>query len=613
MDGRTTTFRRALALSAGLIATAVLVASPPGAATSAPEFKPLAAPQRIVDTRAGGETADGKDEGKGLLRADGVYVVEVAGRAGVDPGAVAATLNVTAVAGGAAGHLTVYPCDQKRPTASNVNYAANAVVPNAVFTSLDSKGRTCIHTHADVHLVVDVNGWMPAGVFEPLPKPLRYADTRPGAETADSKQQGTGKVGAGQTVRVDVAGRLGIDKDAAAVVLNVTVVEPDGPGHFTVYPCGAKRPTASNLNYAAGQVVANSAVAPLDHTGSVCVFTHAAAHVIVDVSGSLTSVFVGLDAPARLVDSRSGSETIDGDVQADGFRRKGTTLQFPVAGRAKIPAGATAVALTVTAVAPAEPGYLTLYPRNAKQPHASNVNYMGGNVVANTVIAGIGGGGMVCLFTSADTEVIVDVAGYFVGNEPTDSGKDCEFEFPVRSMWDGYPVGEYHLRPGRYISPTPASSKVWCETKRRSHRDFMPVNATNILYGHGVAVEGPIIVDVKNIERWVDFSLIWGTDSVRPCAPLRPWVAPKGTPTPKTTFGAGDYVVGVDIEPGTYSATSLPMTGGCVIQRVSSFDGASSSTIERIPPHGEFPTTVKVVIKRSDLGVRVSNTCTTFK
>ena len=122
---------------------------------------------------------------------------------------------------------------------------------------------------------------------------------------------------------------------------------------------------------------------------------------------------------------------------------------------------------------------------------------------------------------------------------------------------------------------------------------------------HGLLDLGDVGLDRDGIDGLVPHR------NVARCAPLRPWVAPKGTP--KSTFGPGDHVVGVDIEPGTYSATSIPMTGGCVIRRVSSFDGATSSTLERIPPLGQFPTTVMVVIKPTDVGVRVSNTCTTFK
>ena len=91
-------------------------------------------------------------------------------------------------------------------------------------------------------------------------------------------------------------------------MLNVTVTDPEGPGFFTVYPCDQTRPTASNLNYVPGAIVANSAVAKLDPQGNVCVFSKARANVIVDVAGTLPdSTFVPLAAPLRLVDSRPGA------------------------------------------------------------------------------------------------------------------------------------------------------------------------------------------------------------------------------------------------------------------------------------------------------------------
>ena len=63
--------------------------------------------------------------------------------------------------------------------------------------------------------------------------------------------------------------------------------QPSGPGFVTVFPCGGGAPLASNLNYAAGQVVANVATSPVAD-GAVCVFTWAATHVIVDFSGYFT-------------------------------------------------------------------------------------------------------------------------------------------------------------------------------------------------------------------------------------------------------------------------------------------------------------------------------------
>ena len=45
-------------------------------------------------------------------------------------------------------------------------------------------------------------------------------------------------------------------------------------------------PNASNLNYVAGQAIANTAIATLSSTGSICVFSSATTHLIIDVSGA---------------------------------------------------------------------------------------------------------------------------------------------------------------------------------------------------------------------------------------------------------------------------------------------------------------------------------------
>ena len=48
----------------------------------------------------------------------------------------------------------------------------------------------------------------------------------------------------------------GVPLDATAVVLNVTVDGPEGSGFVTVFPCGGLLPLASNVNFVAGQTVA---------------------------------------------------------------------------------------------------------------------------------------------------------------------------------------------------------------------------------------------------------------------------------------------------------------------------------------------------------------------
>jgi hypothetical protein len=120
------------------------------------------------------------------------------------------------------------------------------------------------------------------------PTLVRFADTRPGWVAADELFYGTGPVPAGGVVQVQIAGRGCVAVGAKAVVANVTLVNAAAAGFATVYPCGTV-PDASTANYrgATNEAVANEVIAKLSPTGSICVYTNAAANVLVDVVGHL--------------------------------------------------------------------------------------------------------------------------------------------------------------------------------------------------------------------------------------------------------------------------------------------------------------------------------------
>jgi SpoIID/LytB domain protein len=254
-------------------------------------------PLRIVDTRSG------QGAPLGRLPAGHVLRVPVAGIGGVpSTGASAVALNVTAVEPTGWGFFTVWPCGSPMPLdASHVNFvAAGAVEPNSVLAPIDSTGEVCIWTYADSHVLVDINGWFTSG-FEGR-APDRIVDTREGRGAP------LGRLGAGQTLRVPVSGVGDVPATGvSAVALNVTAAETDGWGFFTVWPCGSPMPPdASHVNFIrAGAVEPNSVLVPVDSTGEVCIWTFAAAHVLVDVNGWFTSGFEGR-APRRFVDTRSG-------------------------------------------------------------------------------------------------------------------------------------------------------------------------------------------------------------------------------------------------------------------------------------------------------------------
>ncbi|MEQ8437278.1 MAG: hypothetical protein RIB65_07270 [Ilumatobacter fluminis] len=248
--------------------------------------------------------------------------------------------------------------------------------------------------------------------------PGRLMDTRQGssATTVDGQYQGAGRVGARSTTELRVTGRAGVPSDAGAVMLNVTAVDPDRAGHLTVFPCGSPMPTASNLNFTAGQVVPNTVLVKVGTGGNVCIYAHASMHLVVDVNGSYEAGS-GFDplVPARLLETRSGAvnTTVDGRFQRTGRVGAGSITQLEVAGRGGVAADAAAVSLNVTVVGPDRAGHVTVFPCGSPMPTASNLNYLPGQVIPNAVLVKIGDGGKVCIYAHASTHLLVDVNGAF--------------------------------------------------------------------------------------------------------------------------------------------------------------------------------------------------------
>lgn len=124
------------------------------------------------------------------------------------------------------------------------------------------------------------------------PPPKRVLDTRHAARRVSIVAQTPGAVDSlgrlvgGGVIDVVLDSATG-DLDVASVFLNVTVTEPVGAGHITVFPSGVAQPTASTLNYVARQTVANSAVTAVglvDGKPRIRIYSPTTTHVIVDVT-----------------------------------------------------------------------------------------------------------------------------------------------------------------------------------------------------------------------------------------------------------------------------------------------------------------------------------------
>jgi hypothetical protein len=237
-------------------------------------------PVRILDTR---DTALGPGTS---LSDDSVLELAVAGEYGVPLTATSVTLNVTVTQPVQPGFVTVFPCGDEVPTASNVNYATGQTVPNLVTVPLSADGTVCFYTLGETHLIADLAAWYGFGEADGViaVDPVRTLDTRTGLGAASA-----GAIPAGQFTRLQLGGAHGIPSDATAVVMNVTVTEPADLGFVTAWPCDRDRPVVSNVNFAPGETVPNLVTVRLAGDGSVCLYTHARAHLLADVSAYLTS------------------------------------------------------------------------------------------------------------------------------------------------------------------------------------------------------------------------------------------------------------------------------------------------------------------------------------
>lgn len=239
-------------------------------------------PTRILDTRDG---TGGFSTPVGSASSIAVGVTGVGGVPGI--GVSAVVLNVTATQPSVGGFLTVFPSGSARPLTSNLNVVAGQTVPNLVVAKIGTDGKVGIYNSAgSTHVIFDVVGWFGSDgaasglAFNPLP-PARILDSRNGTGGLNAP------LGPASTVAAAVTGLGGVPAvGVSAVVLNVTVTQPSVGGFVTIFPSGATRPLASNLNAVAGQTVPNLVVAKVGPDGKVSIYNASGTtHVVVDVVG----------------------------------------------------------------------------------------------------------------------------------------------------------------------------------------------------------------------------------------------------------------------------------------------------------------------------------------
>lgn len=216
-------------------------------------------------------------------------------------------------------------------------------------------------------LVVVVAGWLaaPASAAPPVPVP------------------------AGGTVAAQTGHR------SALVYAIVTVAGARANGYLVVYACGTTRPATSSMNYTPQSNTVVGVAVRSDATGFVCIYSTAAAHVIVD--------FVGLDpaspvpSAARLLDSRLPAAANGGQVLAGG-----QTVEINVGTPNSTVFG------TLTSTGSLATGYLVLFTCGTALPTISSALFSPGETRATLAVGRTDSRGRLCLYSSAPTHAVYD-------------------------------------------------------------------------------------------------------------------------------------------------------------------------------------------------------------
>ncbi|WP_053716699.1 hypothetical protein [Saccharothrix sp. NRRL B-16348] len=218
--------------------------------------------------------------------------------------------------------------------------------------------------------------------------PARVLDTQAGA-----------LVGAGGTVTVDLSGRLPVT--ATAVVLNVTGLAASAATSVTAYQTGTTRPGTAAVNLHANESRAGSVTVRVGPDRKVDLHNAAGSlHLVADLSG-----YYATGSGAKF-QTTATAELFDVVLA--------TAVTTTVDLSAHVPAGVTAVAVTLTAGQSSAQTSVTAWQAGSARPDTSVVTVAARRTASNLAVVAVGADRKVNLWNQAGTvRLIGQLAGYY--------------------------------------------------------------------------------------------------------------------------------------------------------------------------------------------------------
>jgi hypothetical protein len=177
------------------------------------------------------------------------------------------------------------------------------------------------------------------------------------------------------------------------------------------------------LNSLDGRIKANAAIIPAGTNGQISVYALNTTNVIVDVNGYFAPVSGSTLAfypltPCRVADTRKSNFP---QGLGPPFLSAGQERVFPIlnAATCNIPSsGVVAYSLNFSVVPHGSLFYMTVWPTGQTRPTVSTLNDIPGTIIANAAIVTAGASGEVSVYPTNDTDLVIDINGYFAAAGP---------------------------------------------------------------------------------------------------------------------------------------------------------------------------------------------------
>lgn len=203
----------------------------------------------------------------------------------------------------------------------------------------------------------------------------------------------------------------GCPAGTTAIALNITATEASG-GFVSVYAGGTRSVSTSLLNPNPGGTRANFTLVPVGPNDTITLYSQRSTHLVADRFGCMVAAPSTGVRQGRFVPNTTRGRAVDtrGTLAPTGRRTAGSVTRITLT-----TPGFGAAAITVTVDGPSAPGWLAVAPGGTFSFAAptSNLNFVPGEARAAFVIVPLAADGSIDVAVSQETDVIIDVAGFF--------------------------------------------------------------------------------------------------------------------------------------------------------------------------------------------------------